>query len=113
MLIRERHMTKIKWFANEYRYVITAIGIILILLVNVATAAYVIGKVSMSMSDIREERVNQNAINKEFSANLSNITTTVTKLKEQVDDLYTEHIELMNLHKLSPYKWGTIKPRRQ
>lgn len=102
-------MAKLKWLASEYRDLITVIGILVVLIINIATASYVYGKVSVTVDNVQATQKDQSAINKSLTDNLDKVTNNVARLTERMDDYDKEHIQLMTLHSLLPFKWQRIK----
>jgi hypothetical protein len=102
-------MAKIQWLASEYRDLITIIGIVIVLIVNIATASYVYGKVSVTIDNVQIAQRDQMAANKAFTENLDKLTNNVMRLTERMDDYDKEHIQLMTLHGLLPFKWQRVK----
>jgi uncharacterized protein YlxW (UPF0749 family) len=122
-------MEKLKLFAKENKGLI--IQIFFTILFNVFMAIFVVGEVAASMRDIqtnqREERSERLASQKEerksiqqlaqnlntVASSVKDLTFTLGQLNERVNDMYTEHIELMNLHHLPPHKWRQIEKEDQ
>ena len=96
-------MSKIKWFADEYRNIVTILSILLIVIVNIAFAAYAFGQVKSVMDDSRIFQSEQRKINQEFMSGLE-------KLNSRFDGYEIEHGELMRLHNLPPAKWQKVNP---
>jgi hypothetical protein len=99
-------MAKLKWFTSEYSGLITFFGVILVLLINTASAAYIISSVQTTQKTQTETLSN-------VVINLGKVAEQVKLLTEWKDDMENEHAQLMIKNKLPPYKWQQIQNEAQ
>jgi hypothetical protein len=119
MQIKEIDMARIKLWAGEYKYVISALGIVVVLVINIAVAAYVIGKVTGTIDDSHLWQKEQTEINKGIIDNMNKLsgqvnlqTNQIARITEWIDDVQYEHFALMKKNGLLPHKWQDVKNRQ-
>jgi uncharacterized membrane protein YhaH (DUF805 family) len=99
------NVSKLKWFASEYRNVITVISLLVVVVINIVFAAYAFGQLKETMADSKLFQTDQKIINQQFLSGLATVTSNQAVLSKRLDDWEFEHGQLMNLHHIPPAKW--------